>query len=64
MFTYFNSYMTAEPNGLDAIICDEAHGMRTTAANRWTNASARTGKAQVRELIDAARVPVFLLDQH
>jgi hypothetical protein len=24
----------------------------------------RTGKAQVEELIDAARVPVFLLDQH
>ena len=27
-------------------------------------ASLRTGRAQVSELIDAARVPVFLLDEH
>src|SRR3712207_8358900 len=43
---------------------DEAHRLRETSANRWTKADLRTGKAQVDELIDAARVPVFLLDQN
>jgi hypothetical protein len=64
LFKYFNSFMTAERNGLDVLICDEAHRIRETSANRYTSASLRTGKRQVTELIDAARVPVFLLDQH
>lgn len=64
LFKYFNSFMNAERNGLDVLICDEAHRMRETSANRYTRAELRTGRPQVRELIDAARVPVFLLDQH
>lgn len=64
LFKYFNSFMTAERNGLDVLICDEAHRIRTTSANRYTSAARRTGKPQVIELIEAARVPVFLLDQH
>ncbi|MFB7270279.1 DNA/RNA helicase domain-containing protein [Streptomyces sp. NPDC056244] len=64
LFKYFNSFMTAERNALDVLICDEAHRMRMTSANRYTPAANRTDKAQVAELIDAARVPVFLLDGH
>ncbi|WP_432011634.1 DNA/RNA helicase domain-containing protein [Streptomyces cucumeris] len=64
LFKYFNSFMTAEPNGFDVLICDEAHRVRETSANRYTPAENRTGKPQVDELIDAARVPVFLLDDH
>ncbi|MFF2521721.1 DNA/RNA helicase domain-containing protein [Streptomyces liangshanensis] len=64
LFKYFNGFMTAERNNLDVLICDEAHRMRKTSANRYTSAANRTGKAQVEELIDAARVPVFLLDEH
>ncbi|MGW7209693.1 DNA/RNA helicase domain-containing protein [Streptomyces sp. NPDC054837] len=64
LFKYFNSFMTAERNGLDVLICDEAHRIRETSANRYTRAEQRSGKAQIDELIDAARVPVFLLDQH
>ncbi|WP_371633845.1 DUF2075 domain-containing protein [Streptomyces sp. NBC_01259] len=64
LFKYFNSFMTAERNSLDVLICDEAHRMRQTSANRYTPASSRTGKAQIEELIDTARVPVFLLDEH
>ncbi|MEU5973423.1 DUF2075 domain-containing protein [Streptomyces sp. NPDC047315] len=63
LFKYFNSFMTAERNGLDVLICDEAHRMRVTSANRYTPAANRTGKAQIEELIDVARVPVFLLDE-
>ncbi|MFE5208140.1 DNA/RNA helicase domain-containing protein [Streptomyces sp. NPDC056600] len=64
LFKYFNSFMEAEPNDLDVLICDEAHRLRRTSANRYTRASLRTDRPQIDELIDAARVPVFLLDQH
>lgn len=64
LFKYFNSFMTAEQNTLDVVICDEAHRIRETSANRYTSAAHRTGKPQIDELIDVARVPVFLLDEH
>ncbi|MGY1621057.1 DNA/RNA helicase domain-containing protein [Geodermatophilus sp. SYSU D00965] len=64
LFKYFNSFMDADKNGFDVLIADEAHRLRETSANRWTRADQRTSKAQVDELIDAARVPVFLLDQN
>jgi hypothetical protein len=64
LFRYFNQFMDAEPNGLDVLIADEAHRLRETSANRWTRAELRSDKRQVDELIDAARVPVFLLDQN
>ncbi|WP_406830265.1 DNA/RNA helicase domain-containing protein [Pedococcus sp. KACC 23699] len=31
--------------------------------SRWTRAEHRTGRPQIEELLDAARVPVFLLDE-
>ncbi len=64
MFKYFNQFIDAERNSLDVLICDEAHRIRETSANRYTGASLRSGRPQVAELIDAARVPVFLLDEH
>ncbi len=64
LFRYFNQFMDVAPNSLDVLIADEAHRLRETSANRWTKADLRTGKKQVDELIDAARVPVFLLDQN
>src|SRR3954452_24327865 len=64
LFRYFNQFMDADRNGLDVLIADEAHRLRETSANRWTKPELRTGKRQVDELIDAARVPVFLLDQN
>ncbi|WP_233358771.1 DUF2075 domain-containing protein [Thermomonospora amylolytica] len=64
LFKYFNNFMEAEKNRLDVLICDEAHRIREVSANRYTPARLRTGRPQVDELIDAARVPVFLLDEH
>ena len=64
LFKYFNSFMATEKNTLDVLICDEAHRIRETSANRYTPATHRTGKPQIDELIDVARVPVFLLDEH
>ena len=64
LFTYFNSYDQAEPNDLDVLICDEAHRIRRVSATRWKKAELRTNRPQIDELIAAARVPVFLLDEH
>lgn len=64
LFKYFNSFMDAQQNDIEVLICDEAHRIRETSANRFTGAAQRTGRLQVDELIAAARVPVFLLDEH
>lgn len=64
LFKYFNQFMTAERNGLDVLILDEAHRIRETSVDRWTRAEFRTARPQVDELMAAARVPVFLLDEH
>lgn len=64
MFKYFNQFMDAERNGLDVLILDEAHRIRETSVNRYTRAEFRTERLQLDELIAAARVPVFLLDDH
>ena len=64
MFRYFNQFIDADQNGIDVLICDEAHRIRETSVNRYTRAELRSGRPQVEELISAARVPVFLLDEH
>lgn len=64
LFQYFNSFMQAEKNGLDVLILDEAHRIRQTSANRYTRAALRSDRPQIDELMTAARVPVFLLDEH
>jgi uncharacterized protein len=64
LFKYFNSFMEADRNGLEVLIADESHRIRETSANRWTSARLRSTRPQVDELIAAARVPVFLLDEH
>ena len=65
MFVYFNSFIGERKNSLDVLVCDEAHRIRETSVNRFTRADKRSAaKRQVDELIDIARVPVFLLDEH
>ncbi len=64
LFTYYNNFINSEPNDLEVLICDEAHRIRETSTNRFTRAINRTGRPQIEELIDAARTPVFLLDEH
>ena len=65
LFTYFNSFMEAEPNDLDCLILDESHRIRETSVSRYTRKELRAaGRPQVHELLTAAKVPVFLLDEH
>ncbi|HEY2313638.1 MAG TPA: DUF2075 domain-containing protein [Streptosporangiaceae bacterium] len=64
LFKYFNQFVDADRNGLEVLILDEAHRMRETSMSRYTPRRLRTDRRQVDELIAAARVPVFLLDEH
>lgn len=65
LFKYFNSFMDADRNGLDVLILDEAHRVREKSVNRYTPKAIRdAARPQIDELLDAARVPVFLLDEH
>lgn len=61
-FTYFNSYQDADPNAVDVLICDEAHRIREVSHNRFTPKAKRTGKPQIAELLDVAKVSVFFVD--
>ncbi|MGW1210311.1 DNA/RNA helicase domain-containing protein [Streptomyces sp. NPDC002499] len=64
LFRYFFDFTSAERNGLDVLICDEAHRIRQRSSRQGAYAGHRSGRSQVEELIDAARVPVFLIDEH
>lgn len=62
-FKYFNSYMGANPDAVDVLICDEAHRIRETSHSRFTAKAKRTDSPQIQELISASRVSVFFIDQ-
>ena len=61
-FKYFMSYYRAHPNEIDVLVCDEAHRLRSETKGRHIPKALRTGKPQIRELIDAAQLCVFLID--
>jgi hypothetical protein len=61
-FKYFNSYSESPPNEVDVLIMDESHRIRETSASRYTPKARRTGIPQVDELLNAAKVCVFLID--
>ena len=61
-FKYFNNYATAEENAVDVLVLDEAHRIRKTSANRFTKREHRTGLPQIEEIVNAAKVSVFFLD--
>jgi len=62
-FTYFNSYVDAEPNSTDVLICDEAHRIRKDSSSPRTPKMKRESmRLQIDELLDAAKVAVFFID--
>jgi len=63
-FKYFNSYMHAERDAVDILICDEAHRIREYSHSRYTKKGERTGVPQIQELIHAAKVSVFFVDDY
>lgn len=61
-FRYFNSYVQADFNEIDVLICDEAHRIRKNSNNQYTPAAKRSKLAQIEEILNAAKVSVFFID--
>src|SRR3989344_9103659 len=63
-FKFFNSFATIEPDSIDVLVCDEAHRIRETSVDRYTPKSQRSGLPQIDELIRAAKMNIFFIDEH
>ncbi|MEJ2655866.1 MAG: DUF2075 domain-containing protein [Desulfobacterales bacterium] len=61
-FKYFNSFIGAENNLIDVLICDESHRIRDYSWSRFTPIEKRSNVHQIEELINVAKVSVFLID--
>jgi len=61
-FVYFNSFSGVESRSIDLLVCDEAHRIRSSSNNRFTKKDKRSDRDQIEELIDVAKVSVFLID--
>ncbi len=59
IFKYFNEFGSAPADALDVLICDEAHRVRGMPARLHGKV-----RSQIDELIEVAKVPLFLLDEH
>jgi len=63
-FKYFNSFVKSKFNEIDVLICDEAHRIRKSSSNRFTKKADRSDKKQIEELLNSAKVSVFLIDDN
>ena len=61
-FRFFNQFGDAERDAVDILVADEAHRIRKNSNNRFTSSSKRSTMAQVDELVQAAKVSVFFID--
>jgi hypothetical protein len=64
LFRYFNQFASAGKGEIDVLFCDEAHRIRESSNNRYTPREQRSDRTQIEELIDAARVSVFFVDDN
>jgi hypothetical protein len=62
VFRYFNNYGQAEHNSIDVLICDESHRIRETSNSRFTRREHRSNLPQIEEILKAAKVAVFFID--
>ncbi len=64
LFIWNMNVRNAPTQGLDLLLVDEAHRVRATSDTRWTRAAERGKRSQTEELMNAAKVTVFLLDEN
>lgn len=63
LFKFFNSFMQHKENEIEVLICDEAHRIRKTSENRYTPSHSITNIPQIEELIRAAKLAIFFIDE-
>ena len=59
-FKYFNNYTNVPMDDVDVILCDEAHRLRQTSSSQFR--PIPNAGPQIDEIVQAAKVSVFLLD--
>lgn len=59
---YFNNYMNAGKDVVDVLMCDEAHRLWETGNTRFTRKTERSDRPLVEEVMEAAKVTVFFID--
>jgi uncharacterized protein len=64
VFIWNRSLRNAKPLELVLLLADEAHRIRETSDDRFTPRNERNRRAQIDEMLDSAKVSVFLLDEH
>lgn len=64
LFVWNMSLRNARTHALDLLLVDEAHRVRETSDMRFTPRAERGRRTQTEELINAAKVTVFLLDEN
>lgn len=62
MFGWTLSFAGLSPDSVAVTIVDEAHRIRLRSANRFTPKASRTDLPQIHEILRAARVSVFFID--
>lgn len=62
MFQWTLSFANLHPDSVAVAIVDEAHRIRLRSANRYTPKASRTNLPQIHEILKAARVAVFFID--
>jgi hypothetical protein len=60
LLKYFMSYGEAQANDIDVLLMDEAHRIREKTGYPFKS----TGRLQVQDLLNAAKVSVFFIDDH
>lgn len=61
-FKFFADYMHAQPNEIDVLVLDEAHRIWATGNTRFTRPADRSDKPLIEDIINAAKVTVFFID--
>src|SRR3989344_8837956 len=64
LFRYFNSFAKHKENGIDVLICDEAHRIRETSDSRFTRREMRSSTPQIEEIIRPSKVSIFFIDEY
>lgn len=64
LFKFFNSFVNAEENSIEVLICDEAHRIRESSNNRFTRREFQSNLPQIDELIKSAKLSIFLIDEN
>src|SRR3989338_1466469 len=62
-FLFFNSFTRHKENEIEVLICDEAHRIRKTSSNMYTPKEQRTNTPQIEELLRAAKLSIFFIDE-